>query len=112
DFATMVAALDREDYRVGALVIDAVRFLPHSRPRLFVLGVQRGVPVHSQLTSPDPLEPWHTKSLRLAFARLPERLQNDWIWWNLPIPNGPIPTCASVMKEERTGEEWHTKEQT
>ncbi len=33
DFTAIVHAFSRSGYRVGAVVIDAVRFLPHSRPR-------------------------------------------------------------------------------
>ena len=112
DFATIISALAQEGYRVGALVMDAVKFLPHSRPRLFIVGVHEEVALPSQLVLSDASEPWHTKSLRFAFERLPERLQDRWIWWNLPIPNEPIPAFASLIEEEPTGVEWHTKEQT
>lgn len=112
DFATIIGALAQEDYRVGALVIDAVKFLPHSRPRLFIVAVHQGVAIPSQLVRTDASEPWHTKPLRLAFERLPERLQENWIWWNLPIPSDPIPSFASLIEDEPTGVEWHTKEQT
>jgi DNA (cytosine-5)-methyltransferase 1 len=112
DFATIIGALAQEGYRVGALVMDAVRFLPHSRPRLFIVGVHQEVAVPSQLVSSDASEPWHTKSLRGAFEFLPERLQDAWIWWSLPIPNEPIPALATLIEEEPTGVEWHTKEQT
>jgi len=112
DFATIIGALALEGYRVGALVMDAVRFLPHSRPRLFIVGVRQQVALPSQLMSSDASEPWHTKSLRSAFERLPERLQDAWIWWSLPIPNEPIPSFASLIEEQPAGVEWHTKEQT
>jgi DNA (cytosine-5)-methyltransferase 1 len=112
DFTTIIGTLAQDGYRVGALVMDAVRFLPHSRPRLFIVSVHQGVAVPSQLVSSDASEPWHTKSLRSAFERLPERLQDAWIWWSLPIPNEPIPSFASLIEEEPTGVEWHTKEQT
>jgi len=112
DFATIVGALAREDYRVGALVMDAVRFLPHSRPRLFIVGVHREVAVPPQLAASDAAELWHTKPLRLAYERLSPRLKEAWIWWSLPIPKEPIPSLASLIEEEPTGVEWHTKEQT
>ena len=44
DFAAIIGALAQEGYRVGALVMDAVRFLPHSRPRLFIVAVHQEVP--------------------------------------------------------------------
>ncbi len=112
DFNTIIGALAQEGYRAGALVIDAVRFLPHSRPRLFIVGVHRGTAVPSRLVSSHPLEPWHTKSLRFAFEHLPERLQDKWVWWNLPVPNDPIPSFASLIEQEPTGVAWHTKEET
>jgi DNA (cytosine-5)-methyltransferase 1 len=112
DFATIISALAQEGYRVGALVMDAVRFLPHSRPRLFIVGVHEKVAFTPQLVLSDAAEPWHTKSLRLAFERLPERLRDRWIWWNLPTPNEPIPSFASLIEEEPTGVDWHTKDQT
>ena len=112
DFTAIVDALVQEGYRVGALVMDAVRFLPHSRPRLFIVAVHQEIAVPSQLVCPDMSEPWHTTSLRTAYGRLPEPLKDAWIWWRLPIPNDPIPSLASLIEEEPTGVEWHTKEQT
>jgi len=112
DFKTIIGALAQEGYRVGALVMDAVRFLPQSRPRLFIVGVHQQIALPPQLMSPHPLEPWHTKPLRFAFERLPERLQEPWVWWNLPVPNEPIPSFASLIEQQPTGVEWHTKEQT
>src|ERR1700722_17331648 len=83
DFATIIGALSNEGYRVGALVIDAVNFLPQSRPRLFIVGVHEEVSLPSQLFLPAPAEPWHTKSLRSAFERLPKKSQDRWRWWSL-----------------------------
>src|SRR5688572_5622762 len=39
DFAAIGAALAAGGYRFGGLVIDAVRFVPQSRPRLFIIAV-------------------------------------------------------------------------
>ena len=112
DFGAIVGAMTREGYRVGALVIDAVNFLPHSRPRLFIVGVHETVDIPSQLVQSVPSGPWHTPALRMAFQRMPERLQDRWIWWNLPLPSDPIPSFASLIEEDPTGVEWHTREQT
>lgn len=112
DFAAIVAAISREGYRVGALVIDAVNFLPQSRPRLFIVGVHRTADVPSQLEQSVASGLWHTPALQMAFERMPERLQDRWIWWNLPFPKEPISSFASLIEEDPTGVEWHTKEQT
>jgi DNA (cytosine-5)-methyltransferase 1 len=113
DFCHILTALAKERYRVGALVVDAVRFLPQSRPRLFIVGVHENTTVPSHLLLPEASEPWHTKSLRSAVDALPERLRTGpWLWWRLPIPTDPIPSFASLIEEEPTGVEWHTKAQT
>jgi DNA (cytosine-5)-methyltransferase 1 len=112
DFETIISAMVQEGYRVGALVMDAVRFLPHSRPRLFIVSAHGQPPIPPQLISSNAWEPWHTKSLRSAFERLPGRLQSSWAWWRLPVPTQPIPSLASLIEEESSVVEWHTKQQT
>jgi DNA (cytosine-5)-methyltransferase 1 len=112
DFTYIVGALAKEGYRVGALVMDAVRFLPQSRARLFIVGVHEETAVPAQLKLSGPAEPWHTKALRTAFERCPGRLQDAWVWWNLPTPTEPIPPFVSLIEDEPTGVKWHTKEQT
>src|SRR5205807_7705044 len=97
---------------VGALVMDAVKFLPQSRPRLFAIGVEEGVAVPSRLVSSIPFEPWHTKSLRSAVERLPRRLQESWTWWSVPAPAEPVPSLTSLIEDEPSGIDWHTSEQT
>lgn len=112
DFAYIVRALVKEGYKVGALVIDAVRFLPQSRPRLFVVGVHESVSIPSQLILPDASEPWHTKALRTAYEGLSEELREEWVWWRLPLPLEPVRPFSSLIEDEPTGVEWHSKEQT
>lgn len=112
DFATIIGAVAREGYDVGALIIDAARFLPHSRQRVFIVAVHRETAVPAPLLSSVPSETWHSKPLRLAFDRLPGHLKDAWIWWDLPVPNTPIPPFASLIEEIPTGVEWHTKQQT
>ena len=48
-FFRVLRALAQVGYRVGALVMDAVRFVLHARPRLFIVGVHQGVALLSQL---------------------------------------------------------------
>ena len=44
DFAAISSALSNNGYRFGAVVINAVHFLPQSRPRLFIIGVRKSSP--------------------------------------------------------------------
>jgi DNA (cytosine-5)-methyltransferase 1 len=115
DFAAIIRALAAEGYRVGAMVIDAVHFVPQSRPRLFVLGVDAADPlpstIASQLTSvPNPL--WHPAALVEAFHRLPSKAKQSWQWWNLPAPKMRHTTLADIVEPTPTGIDWHSAEET
>jgi len=48
DFESVLLTLNRLNYRVDAFVLDAARFVPQSRPRLFVVGVQGRAPMALQ----------------------------------------------------------------
>jgi DNA (cytosine-5)-methyltransferase 1 len=93
-------------------VIDAIRFVPQSRQRLFIVAVREDVsiPQGTSLKWPNPA--WHPKSLMKAYAALPSHLKNNWIWWNLPEPNEPIRRMSELIEEQPHGVTWHTKEQT
>src|SRR5262249_38118349 len=64
DFAAIVRTVAREGYRIGALVMDAVRFLPQSRPRLFIVAIRDGVAVPEDLLAREAGGSWHSESLR------------------------------------------------
>jgi DNA (cytosine-5)-methyltransferase 1 len=112
DFTSIVRAFAESDYRVGAVVINAARFLPQSRPRLFVIGLHGLTPISPKLTSASPSEPWHTKSLIRAYENLPERLGRDWVWWSLPVPNRTVPPLAALIEDNPSGISWHSEADT
>ncbi len=112
DFASIVQAFAESGYRVGALVINAVRFLPQSRPRLFVIGVHGQAPIPPKLVSGMPSGPWHTPSLIKSHSRLPDHLSRNWIWWTLPTPKRTTPALASLIESRPTGVSWNTESET
>lgn len=112
DFTSIVGALADDGYRVGALIITAARFLPQSRPRLFVVGFHGFTSALVKLTSAVPTEPWHTESLVKAYEHLPWRLVQSWVWWTLPVPKVPIPRLASLIEDRPTGIDWHSESET
>ncbi len=117
DFATLLRTMADSGYAVGALVIDAVHFLPQSRPRLFIIGVQLSGKspasvIPASLTSAGPLEVWHTAAIRNAYAKLPKSLQDRWVWWRLPLPNKRNLSLDEVIEGAPQTVEWHTPEQT
>lgn len=112
DFREIVEALASEGYKVGALVIDAIRFLPQSRARLFFVAIHSRIAFTSSLVLPHPSEPWHTKSLRAAVQHLPDRLRESWVWWDLAVPVGAVVPFSALIEDQPTGVKWHTSEQT
>jgi len=67
-------------YKSGAMMIDAVRFVPQSRPRVFIIAVKREIHIPSELQSYVPN--WlHNKAVLALGQTLP-----DWIWWLAQTP--------------------------
>jgi DNA (cytosine-5)-methyltransferase 1 len=112
DFAAIASAIVGAKYRLGAIVIDAVRFVPQSRPRLFVVCVREGRPLPRQVISETANPMWHPAHLTNAFDSLSERSKGAWLWWNLPSPSGRRARFADLIEDEPIGVTWHTSEQT
>jgi DNA (cytosine-5)-methyltransferase 1 len=110
DFAYLLTALADAGYRAGALIIDAARFLPQSRPRLFVIGALSGS-IPDNCFAKEPALPWQPHTLRSVFTRLSSRLRRNWVWWRLPEPPAPLRSFASLLESDDRVE-WHSEEQT
>lgn len=112
DFTTICRGFVDAGYSVGAMVIDAVLFVPQSRPRLFFIGVQRDSAVPNNLTAAGPLPQWHNKALRAAYAKLPGNVKRQWTWWNLPLPRARRLSFSDIIEDAPTGTEWFSAEKT
>ena len=107
DFSAICSAFEQEGYRCGAVVIDAALFVPHSRPRLFVVGVKEGLIVPSSLAG-EPVPMWHTQGVRTAYEMLPPKAKKNWVWWNLPTPPLRNTNFADLIEDEPDSVSWHT----
>ncbi|MBK6486217.1 MAG: DNA cytosine methyltransferase [Gemmatimonadetes bacterium] len=112
DFSAIVGALVSEGYRVGALVIDAVHFVPQSRPRLFIVGVQAKVAFPESLRSSVPVNAWHSQAVIDAFESLPTGLKENWIWWKVPLPRSTRKSLSAIIEEYPSGVVWNSAEKT
>ncbi len=112
DFAAIGGALSGAGYRFGAVVIDAVDFLPQSRPRLFIIGVPETLQIPQHLISPGPDPKWHPDMLAKAFLKLSEGSAANWVWWSLPMPPKRRTTFCDLIEDNPSGVEWHTAEET
>lgn len=73
-------ALRSRGYKVGAVVLDAVHWVPHSRPRVFVIAVQNDIAIPDALLADGPS--W----LHPSFVVKVAKDMDGWLWWNLPKP--------------------------
>ena len=112
DFSSIVDALVGENYQVGALVVDAVSFVPQSRPRLFFVAVHRGAAIPRELVSNVPVRHWHPAGVIDAFNKLSKNSQDAWLWWRMPMPAVRNTVFADLIEGEPTGVRWHTAEET
>ena len=112
DFIAICETYRKAGYRYGSMVVDASLFVPQSRPRLFVVGVREDVEIDKSLMSPEPLAPFHTRSLRNAYDRLPSRAKKEWLWWNLPTPPRRNSTFADLVEDPPVSTEWHEPAET
>jgi DNA (cytosine-5)-methyltransferase 1 len=112
DFAAIGAALTNADYRFGAMLIDAVHFLPQSRPRLFVVAIDKSTTVPDELVADQIVEEWHPPAVVAAYGKLSRQSQEAWIWWRLPPPPKRNSTFADILEDDPQGVRWHTEAET
>lgn len=112
DFAELAKAIAELDYRFGALVVDAVHFVPQSRPRLFIVAVAADAALPEHVVRHDPGSLWHPRNLVEAKFRLPKAVQDKWVWWNVPAPLARETVFADLIEETPTGTSWHSHAET
>lgn len=112
DFAAIGSALVNAGYRFGAIVVNAVHFVPQSRPRLFIIGVHKSMLIPDFLRAGGALPGWHPPALIEAANKLSQRARSVWIWWRLPPPPPRSKNLADLVESEPVGVAWHSAEQT
>lgn len=78
-------------YKVGPLVLNAASWLPHSRPRVFIVAVKDSVDITGlNLYEPD----WtHTTAAINASQGL-----DNLVWWKLPKPKKRSKNLADIIE--------------
>ncbi len=112
DFREVCRAIASLGYSFGAVVVDAVHFLPQSRPRLFVLCVDAKLRIPAGLCSNEPSNRWHSSALISVARTLPQDLQANWIWWNLPAPRRKLTSLNDLLVTDDDDLNWNSRTKT
>jgi DNA (cytosine-5)-methyltransferase 1 len=108
DFEAICRALKSLDYVYGAMMIDAVHFVPQSRPRLFIIALRADLDRFARLAD-GPSLLWTTEALKRSYARLRSDLRQSWRWWRLPAPSVRNIGLADIIIDDPVDVEWHTE---
>ena len=109
DFVDICVALRDCGYRFGAVVIDAVHFLPQSRPRVFVVAARRDLGIPELLVSCGSTALYTPTALHRAVASFPPGLAEDWLWWRLPAPPATNLRLVDLLDDQAP---WHDRGKT
>ena len=113
DFPILCESLAALGMQFGPLVIDARKFLPQSRPRVFVVAVDSRVDCSLMVNEEaDETVPWFPKAVRSAYEKMPEALGESWRWWKLPEPSCSVPPVEEMVEETPTSVGWHEPDET
>jgi DNA (cytosine-5)-methyltransferase 1 len=107
DFAAIASALTELDYRFGASVIDAVHFVPQSRPRVFSKAFRGDQLIPTSLTAEGPQASWHPPALIEAYSGITATAKRNWVWWRIPPPLARNSTFADLIEDAPTAVKWH-----
>jgi DNA (cytosine-5)-methyltransferase 1 len=98
DLRAVLETLISLGYRVGALEIDAAKFLPQSRPRLFIIGVRQDV-LTDGLTTAGASGVFHTDKVTSFVAKLPKKIAQQWVWWAHDAPAQRRTSLRKIVDE-------------
>ncbi len=91
NYRAIQTALIERDFVCGAIVLNAAHFVPQSRPRVFVIAVQKNCEIPSALIGEGPC--WlHSKAAAELGRTLP-----GWIWWKTDRPPRREKTLKDIV---------------
>ena len=112
DFADLCRALKTLGYIYGAMMLDAVHFVPQSRPRLFVVALRADLAGCAKGFIEGQPSEWTTKALLTSHAELRPDLRKSWRWWRLPPPPQLKHRLADLILENPIDVTWHSAAET
>lgn len=93
NYRTLHLALVERGYQCGAIVLNASHFVPQSRPRVFIIAVQKKYTIPKELVGNGPC--WlHNEAATRLGKELP-----GWVWWYTEKPPRRTLALKDVIEE-------------
>lgn len=108
DFAAIGECFARQGYRFGAMVMDAVHYLPQSRPRVFIVGIAEQEVIDPVLQRKEPDQFWHPQPLVDAVSRMTAATRDQWVWWNVQHPRRRARSLSSIITDQPDDVSWNS----
>ena len=112
DFAAIARCLALGGYRFSAMVIDATRFVPQSRPRVFIVAFRNEMHVPEHLVLSQPSSAWHPAVMEVAIDRLSELDRESWLWMAPSEPKTQVPPLSELILDQPDDVNWHSLAET
>jgi DNA (cytosine-5)-methyltransferase 1 len=112
DFMAIANAIIESEYRFGAMVINAVHFVPQSRLRLFIIAVQKNMFIPKSLIGGDPDPRWTPPVVIARSGEVKALSPDSWLWWKLPAPPPRKRVLADLIEDNPRGVAWHPSAET
>jgi DNA (cytosine-5)-methyltransferase 1 len=112
DFALVARCLSLSGYRFGAIVLDAVHFVPQSRPRVFLIAYCASMPVPTRLIAKERQASWHPPAMAQAVERLAEIDRAQWLWLDPPVARQAVDRLDVLIEDDNARLDWHTPSET
>ena len=90
-YVTVHEELSKRGYNVGAVMLDAVHWVPQSRKRIFVIAVKNGIDI-SKFSEEGPCWCHPTPVVNVS-----KKVQK-WVWWRLPKPPKRAIDIADIIE--------------
>jgi DNA (cytosine-5)-methyltransferase 1 len=112
DFEAIAKSVAGEGYNFGALVVDAIQFVPQSRPRVFIVCIDENLIIPNEVVCKRPSPSWHPEKVICAYNALPKKVKSKWKWWKMPEPTHQLMTLDDIIDNAPKGVDWHTDKET
>lgn len=112
DFEAIAKSVAGEGYNFGAIVVDAVHFVPQSRPRVFIICIDENMIIPEDVFCDRASPSWHPHKVICAYNALPQKVKSKWKWWKMPEPTQALKTLNEIIETEPQGVKWHTNKET